>query len=498
MINPLIYNLFLSRASLIIISLLIISISMSSWIGFSRYGFEIFELVFSQENLFKTPHTFLRFILFTAGFILIIYSFSRPLQKDYALNSFMRVIGVYSIFLFFTLNLITPDGLNSVALILTIISILYITLYKKNILLNSNEKLLVLISLLIFYFFISSAAYHVSNLREIDNYVRFLFIIPVYIFLRDIRFKPIFIFNIINISSILIGLFALYLYVSGEQNRVYGFTSTATIYSNISMLHFLFSFILFLYAKNTSTSILLPSAGIIFALLAVILSASRGPLLAIPLVFLFIIMNNKVLLFRVKYIVLGFITILFLLYSTGISNRIIDGYNDLRSQNLNNLTTSWKSTGSITPRLIIWQGTINMIKEKPYWGVGLDNFNQNLVNQIEANKIPAIRIDPSNPSAGFNHGHNQYLDIFAKTGFFGFIIFFLFIFIYFRIFYKALSYKKDTMIFGILGITTVLSYFAFMLTHVVLAHQHSILFMLYTLTIFASIISNRISFEENK
>ena len=317
-------------------------------------------------------------------------------------------------------------------------------------------------------------------------------------FLRDIRFKPIFIFNIINISSILIGLFALYLYVSGEQNRVYGFTSTATIYSNISMLHFLFSFILFLYAKNTSTSILLPSAGIIFALLAVILSASRGPLLAIPLVFLFIIMNNKVLLFRVKYIVLGFITILFLLYSTGISNRIIDGYNDLRSQNLNNLTTSWKSTGSITPRLIIWQGTINMIKEKPYWGVGLDNFNENLVNQIEANKIPAIRIDPSNPSAGFNHGHNQYLDIFAKTGFFGFIIFFLFIFIYFRIFYKALSYKKDTMIFGILGITTVLSYFAFMLTHVVLAHQHSILFMLYTLTIFASIISNRISFEENK
>ena len=184
MINPLIYNLFLSRASLIIISLLIISISMSSWIGFSRYGFEIFELVFSQENLFKTPHTFLRFILFTAGFILIIYSFSRPLQKDYALNSFMRVIGVYSIFLFFTLNLITPDGLNSVALILTIISILYITLYKKNILLNSNEKLLVLISLLIFYFFISSAAYHVSNLREIDNYVRFLFIIPVYIFFK--------------------------------------------------------------------------------------------------------------------------------------------------------------------------------------------------------------------------------------------------------------------------------------------------------------------------
>jgi hypothetical protein len=54
------------------------------------------------------------------------------------------------------------------------------------------------------------------------------------------------------------------------------------------------------------------------------------------------------------------------------------------------------------------------------------------------------------------------------------------------------------MIFGVLGIISVISYFAFMLTHVVLAHQQSILFMLYTLTIFASIISNRIKLEENK
>tara|TARA_B100001564_G_scaffold348444_1_gene350370 strand:- start:2027 stop:3115 length:1089 start_codon:yes stop_codon:yes gene_type:complete len=361
-----------------------------------------------------------------------------------------------------------------------------------------NEKLLISSSLLIFYFFILSAAYHDSDLREVDNYSRFLFVIPLYIFLRDIQIKETLVFDAINISSILTGVFAIYLVILGGQDRVFGFTSSATIYSNISMLHFFLSFILLLYAKNNSRSIILPLAGSFFAIIAVILSASRGPLLAIPLFFLFIILNNKYLLFKIKYIVIGFLVLSFLIYSSGISNRVIDGYNDLKSQNLTNLRTSWKSTGSIIPRLIIWQGSINMIKDQPYLGVGLDNFNNHLVTQIESKKIPAIRLDPSNPSAGFNHGHNQYLDLFAKTGIFGLLIFLLVLFIYFRIFLRALNYKKDIMIFGILGLVTVISYFAFMFTHVVLAHQHSILFMLYTLTIFASIISNRIKFEENK
>ena len=446
MFNQLTSNFFFSRAGLFISSLLIITLSMSSWIVFSNNGIEISNSIFTNDNFFKIPHTSLRFMLFTAGYILLVYSFFRSLPKESIPNSFMRVIGIYSIFLFFILNLVTSNGLNSVSIILTIVSISYMIFYKKNISLNSNERLLALLSLLIFYFFISSAAYHDSHIREIDNYARFLFIIPIYIFLRDIKLRPILIFNAINISSILIGLFAIYFYFIDEQNRVYGFTSTATIYGNISMLHLLLSIALFLYAVKNSSSIILPLAGIVFALFAIILSGSRGPLLAIPFVFLFILLVNKVLLFKIKYVLLVLAGTLSLLYSTGISDRIFDGYNDIRSQNLNNLTTSWKATNSIRPRLIIWQGSINMISEHPYWGVGLDNFNENLVNQINDKKIPAIRIDPSNPSGGFNHGHNQYLDLFAKTGVFGLIIFLLLLLTYFRLYYKALSYQKDTMI----------------------------------------------------
>ena len=81
------------------------------------------------------------------------------------------------------------------------------------------------------------------------------------------------------------------------------------------------------------------------------------------------------------------------MYSSGMFNRIIDGYNDIRVQSMDNLTTSWKSSGSIIPRIIIWQGSLNMIKQEPYWGIGLDKFNENLVEQIKDKKILLIGLD---------------------------------------------------------------------------------------------------------
>ena len=495
MTNQSIYNYLLSRNILFIFSLFLILISMSTWLSVSGYHLEIHEDIFEKDVLFKTPHTLLRYIIFSFGFFLMIYSFSLSLNKDRMMNSFMIVVATYSIPLFFLLNLVTPDGLNFVSLILTIMSLLYIIFYKKIIFLSFNEKILILSLISIFYFFISSAVIHDSSLRELDNYARFLFAIPVYIFLRDIKLNPHFIYNSINISSIVIGLFALYLYSTDAQIRIYGFTSTATIYGNISMLHFLLSFILLLNANKRSMSLILPLLGMIFSLIAVILTASRGPLLAIPLVFLFLILNHKRLLFKFKYIILSLFVSMLIIYSSGISDRIMDGYNDIKIQNIDNLTTSWKSTGSIVPRLIIWNGSVNMIKKDPYRGVGLDKFNDNLIEQITNKKIPSIKLDPSNPSAGFNHAHNQYLDIFAKTGIYGLILFLILMFVYLKIFYTTLEYEDDTSIYGLLGMTTLLSYFAFMLTHVVFAHQQSSLFMLYTLTIFASIISNRINLE---
>ena len=214
----------------------------------------------------------------------------------------------------------------------------------------------------------------------------------------------------------------------------------------------------------------------LFAISAVMLTGSRGSLVAIPLVFLFFLFKNRIFLFNIKHIMATLLVIILFSYLSGVTDRIIHGYNDIKKNASSESSPSWKDKGSILPRIILWKGSINMIKKNPYSGVGLDGFNENIVNQINNKEILAIRVDPDNPS-----------------GIFGLILLLLLLSIYFKIFYFALSFKNETMVFGLLGVTTIISYSSFMFSHVVLAHQHSILFMLYTLMIFASIISNRIN-----
>ena len=74
---------------------------MSTWLSISGYHLEIHEDIFEKDVLFKTPHTLLRYIIFSFGFFLMIYSFSLSLNKDRMMNSFMIVVATYSIPLFF-------------------------------------------------------------------------------------------------------------------------------------------------------------------------------------------------------------------------------------------------------------------------------------------------------------------------------------------------------------------------------------------------------------
>ena len=121
-----IYNFLFSRYTLFTFSLFLILVSMSAWLSLSEYGLKINDKIYQIDAFFKTPHTFLRYITFSFGFFLMIFSFSLPLKKERIANSFMIVIATYFIPLFFLLNLITPDGLNLVSLILTIVSLVYI------------------------------------------------------------------------------------------------------------------------------------------------------------------------------------------------------------------------------------------------------------------------------------------------------------------------------------------------------------------------------------
>ena len=147
---------------------------------------------------------------------------------------------------------------------------------------------------------------------------------------------------------------------------------------------------------------------------------------------------------------------------------------------------------SMSSRLAVWQGAINMIQENPVTGVGLDNFNKSLHNQMSADKISKVRRDLVNPTAGQNHAHNQYLDMYAKNGIFGFLALLYFIFINFKAFISMIDSKSyDIRILAVSGLTVVTTYFSYMLSHTILSHQVSTIFMLFILITLLALIKCR-------
>jgi len=146
----------------------------------------------------------------------------------------------------------------------------------------------------------------------------------------------------------------------------------------------------------------------------------------------------------------------------------------------------WASEDSIIPRLIIWDGSVEIIKNNYLLGVGLDNFNKSLDEQIKLKNIQPVRQDLKNPTAGLNHAHNQYLDIFVKTGVFGLGILIIFIYINYYFFIEQIK-RKDDNIYAIFGLIVIMSYSLFMINHAVFSHHQSTIFMLFLLTLFAGL-----------
>ena len=109
-----------------------------------------------------------------------------------------------------------------------------------------------------------------------------------------------------------------------------------------------------------------------------------------------------------------------------------------------------------------------------------------------------IRKDFDNPTAGLNHAHNQYLDIVAKMGIISLIPFLLFLITCILFFQENLSSKSKLIVYySIFGMTSTIIYIAYMLTHAVLSHHQSTIFMLMTIIISFSSIVNIINRGES-
>ena len=456
--------------------------------------YSLYEIFSSSYSIYRAPDTPLRFLFFIFSIIFFIFSiFRKPYSKKQPI--LIKTIIPLMIFLFILTLLITNGLYNYFGMALVLLSFYYSLLYSENNL-SGFEKLFLLSYLIMFLLPFWSSMIHPTSLAEIDNYVRFLLVIPVYLTLRDINIPFNKFINVVNISSLLIGVFSLYCLLVLGESRVRGFTSSAIIFGNISLLFSLFSYLsISSYTKKNIMFPIIASGASFFAWAS---TGSRGSVIFIFVFILLLFTKNFRETIKIPKNIILYTLLLFssvILVNPSVIERFSNAYDSTYNYMIDGSPHHWKHSDSIVPRVNIWKGSMLMIEENFITGIGLNNFNESLGQKIKIGKIQPIRAASNNLTDGQNHAHNQFLDIFAKTGLFGFLslIFFMMIHLYF--FYRSynLSHNNiETKYLSLFGVISVVGYIFYMSTNSILSHQLSTLFMILLFIILSGMITNRL------
>ena len=456
------------------------------------YNFDLSSLknlYFNSDTFFRTPSTPLRFLLFNIGMIFIVFIPITSLSAIKYQNKDFHLFAKYLVVLFMFTILSTSNLYNMVALALLFLSIIYLLYYSSKDF-NRIEGYFLSSYLLLSYYPFLHSFYIDTNISEIDNYLRFLFAIPIYCLIREIKIKEEHFKFIVNHASLVIGISAIYFYAYDSSSRISGYTSTATVFGNIALL---FSCLSLLSIKNFKSNQFkyYPLFTAALAFNAWSLTGARSSLLILP-IFLFIFVFSKDLRTNFfvkidfKYIAIFVILITAIFSQSSAYNRTINSYETTYAYLFEKGEFNWNHQDSLIPRLTIWQGSANIIAEHPLTGVGQSNFNKHLVLQIKEEKIEPIRNDPRMLAAGLNHAHNQYLDVFAKTGIIGLVMLLFFLFMNLLFFLKKYAINKECF-FSKSGIFMIITYSTYMLNHTIISHQQSSLFLSFFLIILAGL-----------
>lgn len=208
-------------------------------------------------------------------------------------------------------------------------------------------------------------------------------------------------FNLLIISGVLISLVMLYIYyISGfdPKLRLTAIWLDYNILSAYLMILFMFN-ISFIINKEKDEKLLLYIVSIIFLLLGIFLTQTRGVWLAIVITtFIFFIRKPKIIIPSIIFIGV----IIFLFFSTIQYKFLTVKY----------FGSDYSSLG----RLQAWISTLILIKDNFLFGYGFDSYIY-LRDQV----FPFYFVDVL-------HSHNTYLRTILEMGFIGFVLYFYFIF----------------------------------------------------------------------
>jgi O-antigen ligase len=307
----------------------------------------------------------------------------------------LQQIQLISISAYYVFNFI-DRGISNVFLLLVLLLCLidYKRLYE-----HIKEQRSLVTAIILFSFWITSIGiYHQSPMHELDNYYRFLLLMP----LLMINLKDDQMILVLNICSLgaLGHLFSTY--IGGDIGRYQGTSSNAITYANLCAL--LFIICIYYYFIKKHHTIYLFLSGLVF-LFILVLTQTRGPLIGIIFSFIYLIFISRSRLL-IASVSLVFISLIF------IPNPLIERVKIIKQVTVesnpdpdNNQLI--RESRSINERVFYLQYGLERLKNHFMFGIGPHHLEKEMLDYTEENNINIKARD---------HLHNEFLDISVKFG----------------------------------------------------------------------------------
>jgi O-antigen ligase len=357
-------------------------------------------------------------------------------------------IQLFSIGFYFVFNFINRDVSNIFLLLALVLCFID---YKKFYEIIKDYRLLVISIVLLSFWVTFIGIYHQSPINELDNYYRFLLLIPLLmITIKDHQF-------ILVVCTCALGALGHFFwsYIGDDFGRYQGTSSSAITYANLCASFFIICIYFYFIKKNHSIYLVL--SGLVF-LFILVLTQTRGPLIGIIFSFMYLIFatRNRLLVASVSIV---FISLIFVPNPLIERVKIISEINSGRNINYGKVQIVNESR-SINERLFYLQYGLEKLKNHFILGMGPHHLEKEMSGYTEKNN--------SNIKAR-DHLHNEFIDISVKFGIPSLILLLL---IYFTL-YKS-SNKDNRVIMNLILIILMSS----QLTQSQFAHHQAITFFI--------------------
>lgn len=323
-----------------------------------------------------------------------------------------------------------------------------------------------------------------SGVKRLTRYMHFPLLIPMYFLLKKYKVETgqVYLLGLLITSVVMFGQ-AIYQAVYLGWARAIG-AAHPIIFGDVAMWSAVILFCAIVTLPKNLKYYLLGYLGMSLALVASLLSASRGAWVLLPVVAVWLLWIKRKNVGSVPLISIGVATALLIVGAvnfTQIGNRV-----DVAVSEYHAYSTDPSKFSSIGARLEMWRDSISIWKANPIIGTGIGDF--------KSDRLKFVSDGVSYVKQPYRHAHNIYLDVLATAGLVGLLGLLVFmIFLPFQMFNRIYKAETDPWLrfYALSGMATIIAFAVFGLTEGWLARNALLRVYLMSILVFMSSIAIR-------